>query len=136
MSNARLTMLRRSRRYSKSSGNCAPNEPQSESGTKRDWLGFALVSVLTWRMLPGWLRGGVVLCLALLLITLTGCVAQTIRVPCGPDPDSIKDIELPERPVAPQNGNLADDLRVLGDRVRVDNQDKAGQRAELRHCLK
>ena len=136
MSNARLTMLRRSRRYSRSSDSSAPSALRSESGTKRDWLGFVLVSVLTWRMLPGWLRGGVVLCLALLLITLTGCVAQTIRVPCGPDPDSIKDIELPERPVAPQNGNLADDLRVLGDRVRVDNQDKAGQRAELRHCLK
>ena len=136
MSNARLTMLRRSRRCSRSSGNSARSAPRSGSGTGGSWLGFALVSVLTWRMLPGWLRGGVALCLVLLLITLTGCGAQTIRVPCGPDPDSIKDIELPERPAAPQNGDLADDLRLLGDRVRADNREKAGVRAELGRCLR
>ena len=57
-------------------------------------------------------------------------------MPCGPDPESLRDVDIPAGPPEVANGDLADDLRLLGDRVRADNREKAGVRAELGRCLR
>ena len=97
---------------------------------------LVLLLAVLWSKIRRPLLGGLCLFLLLLLImSMAGCT-KIVRVPCGPDPDRVKDIELPARPVTVVNGSLADDLRLLRDRVAEDTKAKADLREELRSCLK
>ena len=123
--------------HKKRSRNSAPNMPQSKSNIGWNWQMLVLLLAVLWLKIRRPLLGGLALFLALwLIMSMAGCSPKVVRVPCGPDPGSIIEIDLP--PARPElaNGDLADDYRLLRDRVAADSKAKTDLREELRACLR